>query len=56
MARQHMQPIRNGIPASDAVPSPDVLRRIHFGPALLANLDEFRRGRVLHEWRRTLNS
>lgn len=56
MARQHMQPIRNGIPVSGPAPSSEVQRRIHFGPSLLANLDEFRRRRVLHEWRRALES
>jgi iron(III) transport system substrate-binding protein len=56
MARQYIQPIRNGITMSGPAPSPEVLRRIHFGPALLANLDEFRRRRVLHEWRRALES
>jgi iron(III) transport system substrate-binding protein len=56
MARQHIQPIRNGVPMSGAAPSPEVLRPIHFGPSLLANLDEFRRRRVLHEWRRALES
>jgi iron(III) transport system substrate-binding protein len=56
MARQHMQPIRKGVPANGPAPSPEVQRRIHFGPSLLANLDEFRRRRVLHEWRRALES
>ena len=51
-----MQPVRTGITMGGAAPSPDVLRPIHFGPSLLANLDEFRRRRVLREWRRTFES
>ncbi len=56
MASQYIQPIRNGVPITGAAPPPEVVRRIHFGPSLLANLDEFRRRRVLHEWRRALES
>jgi iron(III) transport system substrate-binding protein len=56
MARQLMQPIRDGIPMSGETPSPEILRPIHFGPSLLANLDEVRRGRVLRAWRRALES
>lgn len=56
MARQHMHPIRQGIATTGPVPPADVLRPIRFGPSLLANLDEFRRRRVLHEWRRALES
>ena len=56
MARQHTQPIRNGVTVIGAAPSPEVIRRVDFGPSLLANLDEFRRRRVLHEWRRALES
>jgi iron(III) transport system substrate-binding protein len=56
LARRFMQPIRTGITMSGAAPSPEVLRPIHFGPALLANLDEFRRRSVLREWRRTFES
>jgi iron(III) transport system substrate-binding protein len=56
MARQYIQPIRNGIAMHGPAPSPEVLRRIHFGPSLLANLDEYRRRRVLHEWRRAFES
>jgi iron(III) transport system substrate-binding protein len=52
----HMQPIRTGITMKGGAPSPEVLRPIHFGPSLLANLDEFRRRRVLREWRRTFES
>jgi iron(III) transport system substrate-binding protein len=52
MAREFIQPVRNGIPMSGAVPPPEVLRRIHFGPSLLANLDDVRRRGVLREWRR----
>ncbi len=56
MASQHMQPVRIGIQTSTPAPSPEVLRPIHFGPSLLANLDQYRRRRVLHEWRRALYS
>ncbi len=56
LARNHMQPIRAGVAMVGATPSPDVLRPIHFGPALLANLDEFRRRRVLRDWRRSFES
>jgi iron(III) transport system substrate-binding protein len=53
LANRYMQPIRIGVPVNGAAPSPEILRPIHFGPALLANLDELTRQRVLHEWRRT---
>jgi iron(III) transport system substrate-binding protein len=56
LARHYMRPIRTGIAMGGPVPPPEVLRPIHFGPALLANLDEFRRRRVLREWHRTLES
>jgi len=56
MARRYMQPIRRGMPANGPEPSPEVVRRIHFGPSLLANLDEFRRRHVLREWRRALQA
>ncbi len=56
MASQHMQPIRIGVPMIEAAPPPEVLRPIHFGPSLLANLDEYRRRRVLQDWRRALQS
>jgi iron(III) transport system substrate-binding protein len=56
LARRHMQPIRIGVPMDGAAPSPEVLRPIHFGPSLLANLDDFRRRRVLREWRHTFES
>lgn len=56
MAAQHMQPIRTGVPAIGASPPPEVIRRIRFGPALLANLDEYRRRRVLYEWRRAFEA
>jgi iron(III) transport system substrate-binding protein len=56
LARHYMQPIRNDVPIGWATPSTEVQRWIHFGPALLANLDEFRRRRVLQEWRRILAS
>jgi len=56
MARYQMLPIRNGIDTGYTMPQPEVLRRIHFGPSLLANLDEFRRRRVLRDWRRALES
>ena len=56
LARRHMQPIRIGVPMDGATPPNDVLRPIHFGPSLLANLDEYRRRRVLREWRRSFDS
>jgi iron(III) transport system substrate-binding protein len=56
LAARHMQPIRSDIPMVGAAPSPEVLRPIHFGPSLLANLDQFRRLEVLREWRRTFES
>lgn len=56
MARQHMTPIRNGVTMNRPAPAPEILLPIHFGPSLLANLDEFRRRSVLREWRRALES
>jgi iron(III) transport system substrate-binding protein len=56
MARQYIQPIREGVPMRGSAPSPEILRRIQFGPSLLAHLDEFRRRRVLEGWRRALES
>jgi iron(III) transport system substrate-binding protein len=56
LARHHMRPIRQDVPMGGLAPSPEVLRPIHFGPSLLANLDQFRRRRVLREWRRTFES
>lgn len=56
MAARHMQPIRNGVAAIGPAPPPEVIRRIRFGPALLANLDEYRRRRVLHEWHRAFEA
>ena len=56
LASRHMQPIRSDIPMEGSAPSPEVLRPIHFGPSLLANLDQFRRREVLREWRRTFES
>jgi iron(III) transport system substrate-binding protein len=56
LAGHFMQPIRIGVRMDGGAPSPDVLRPIHFGPSLLANLDEFRRQRVLREWRRAIES
>lgn len=56
MAHQFMTPIRRGIAMPELAPSPEVLQPIHFGPSLLANLDEFRRRSVLKQWRRALKS
>jgi iron(III) transport system substrate-binding protein len=56
LARHRMQPIRTGVAMDGSAPSPDVLRPIRFGPALLANLDEFRRQRVLRDWRHALET
>jgi iron(III) transport system substrate-binding protein len=57
LTRRYMQPIRTGMPATgQAPPSPEVLRPIHFGPSLLANLDEFRRRSVLRAWHHSLES
>jgi iron(III) transport system substrate-binding protein len=57
LSQRFMQPIRIGMPTTgEAPPSPEVLRPIHFGPSLLANLDEFRRRSVLREWRHSLES
>lgn len=56
MAQELMLPTRNGVAPVGETPSAEVVRRIHFGPALLANLDEFRRRRVLYEWRRAFES
>ena len=56
LARRYMRPIRTGVPMPGTAPPAEVLRPIHFGPSLLANLDEFRRRRVLREWRHTFES
>lgn len=56
MARHHIRPVRTGTSRQDLEPPPETLRRIHFGPALLANLDSVRRGRVLREWRRSFDA
>lgn len=55
-AQQQMLPVRQDIQVNWKAPPVDVVRRIHFGPALLAGLDTYRRRRVLDEWRRTLAS
>jgi iron(III) transport system substrate-binding protein len=54
LAGHFMRPIRTDVPMAGPVPSSDVLRPIHFGPSLLASLDEFRRQSVLREWRRAI--
>jgi iron(III) transport system substrate-binding protein len=56
LAGHFMRPIRTGVPMAGPLPSSDVLRPIHFGPSLLASLDEFRRQSVLREWRRAIDS
>ena len=56
MARRYAQPVREGIPLAGEAPPPEAVRRINFGPELLANLDGYRRQRVLHEWRRAFES
>jgi iron(III) transport system substrate-binding protein len=56
LAGHFMRPIRTGVPMAGPLPSSDVLRPVHFGPSLLASLDEFRRQSVLREWRRAIGS
>jgi len=56
LATHFMRPIRADVPMAGPPPSSEVLRPIHFGPSLLASLDEFRRQSVLREWRRALGS
>ncbi|HEY8509159.1 MAG TPA: ABC transporter substrate-binding protein [Steroidobacteraceae bacterium] len=56
MARSYATPVRVGIPLTGEAPPPEAVRRINFGPELLANLDAYRRQRVLHEWRRAFES
>ncbi len=54
LASHFMRPIRTGVQMAGPQPSSEVLRPIHFGPSLLASLDEFRRQSVLREWRRAI--
>ena len=56
LAKHFMRPIRTDVPMAGPLPSSDVLRPIHFGPSLLASLDEFRRQSVLREWRRAIGA
>lgn len=56
LAGHYIRPIRAGVTMAGPLPSSDVLRPIHFGPSLLASLDEFRRQSVLREWRRAIGS
>jgi iron(III) transport system substrate-binding protein len=56
LASLHIHPVRNGVAIPHPAAHPEALRPIQFGPALLANLDGFRRERVLREWRRSFAS
>lgn len=54
LARRHMTSIRSDVPRPGFTMDPASARAIHVGPALLANLDQFRRKRFLQEWRNAL--
>lgn len=56
MATRHMAPVRLDIPFGGAVIERDVARSIHFGSSLIANLDQFRRRRVLEGWREAMSN
>jgi len=55
LAKRHMAPVRNDVPPPGFTADPATLRAIHVGPSLLANLDQFRRQRLLREWRNAMN-
>ena len=55
MARRHMTPLRADVRPVGQRVDPDKQRAIRVGPALLANLDQLKRGRFLKRWRRTVN-
>ena len=54
LAMRHMAPVRSDVPRPNGQVDIAALRAIHVGPALLANLDQFRRAHVLQEWKEAL--
>jgi iron(III) transport system substrate-binding protein len=49
LAGLRMTPVRSGVGAAGPAPDPGSLRAIHIGPALLANMDQLKRARLLRE-------
>ena len=51
LAGSRLRPVRNDLQgAGVSGPSPAVALPIEVGPALLANLDQMRRARLLRDW------
>jgi len=55
LVNRHMAAVRPDVPTPCITIDPAVRRAIHVGPSLLANLDQFRRRRVLQEWKSALS-
>ena len=54
LAKRHMASVRSDVAQPGLAADQATARAIHVGPSLLANLDQFRRRRVLQEWRAAL--
>jgi iron(III) transport system substrate-binding protein len=55
LAGHQMTPLRSDVsPGVGPQPSPDQVKAIRVGPALLVNLDQLKRTMFIREWRRAL--
>jgi iron(III) transport system substrate-binding protein len=54
LAARHMAPVRPDVPRPGFSVDPSILRVIHVGPSLLANIDQFRRNRILRDWKKAV--